>query len=83
LIPTYYQDGEDAFFMRKEFPVAARDHASSSSSRPFFERKVWQSGTESLRLPRMHHCPETSGVNNGSSKHPTGDPSAELLTGTM
>jgi len=82
LIPAYYQDGEDAYFMRKILPNTACDTTPGQYS-SFFGKKIWQNGPEELRLPRTH-CPEPKLDDNDSSKHSSsGGSSAAFLTGTM
>jgi len=76
VIKSYYQDGEDAYFMRRIF------HQESRIDRPSrFGKKVWKSGPEALRLPRTHgrsieHHDDHSGGPSGVTGSP---PSAELL----
>lgn len=77
-IPGYYQDGEDAYFMKKKLP---QSHGSSSSSSLFGsvlrQRRVWETGPEDLRLPRR--------VGENAAPHASNpeDATPELLTGTM
>ncbi|KAG7352400.1 50S ribosomal protein S18 alanine acetyltransferase [Nitzschia inconspicua] len=78
LIPSYYQDGEDAYFMRKILPEAAMRIAPGNSyghRGPFFGKKVRQTGDPELKLPRTH-VPQKN-VDDDAEKQP------ELLTGTM
>lgn len=81
-IPEYYQDGEDAFLMKKRLP-----HLSmrSQNHKPLFgtlrRSNPWDNGPAELRLPRI--------VGKMPSLEPAGrsadDEAApeELLTGTM
>ena len=69
IIPSYYQDGEDAFFMKKVLPAAATAALSSSassssfpqsqgsSSSSLFGKKTWKTEPVELKLPRRHHIP--------------------------
>jgi ribosomal protein S18 acetylase RimI-like enzyme len=75
VIPGYYQDGEDAFFMKKTLP-----HFKSSGGLfdGVLRRKVWETGPVDLRLPR------TVGVPDFVISPPLEEPSSEeLLTGSM
>jgi ribosomal protein S18 acetylase RimI-like enzyme len=79
IIPSYYQDGEDAYFMRKMFPAPT---TVSSGRAGLFGKKIWKAGPEEVRLPRTHDVPAIDGdaaseSSSGSSASP------ELLTGTM
>ena len=69
VIPSYYQDGEDAFFMRKMFVPEEQQqqetiianspsHAGGQQSSMLFGRKIWRTGPLELRLPRMHVPPD-------------------------
>jgi len=51
IIPAYYQDGEDAYFMRKSLPASSANAAGQSL---FFSNKIWKTGPDELRLPRHH-----------------------------
>ena len=51
IIPAYYQDGEDAYFMRKTLPQSSANAAGQSL---FFSNKIWKTGPDELRLPRHH-----------------------------
>lgn len=51
IIPAYYQDGEDAYFMRKSLPESS---ANSGGQSLFFSNKIWKTGPDELRLPRHH-----------------------------
>ena len=81
IIPSYYQDGEDAYFMRKTLKESS---TSSSGQSLLFGKKLWKTGPDELRLPRNHitkardrHAYGPSSESSGSST------SSELLTGTM
>jgi len=52
VIPSYYQDGEDAFFMRKTLVVRDESSSNSSGQSLFFGNKIWKSGPDELRLPK-------------------------------
>jgi hypothetical protein len=77
LIPSYYQDGEDAYFMRKMLPAASANapNGYGHHHNPFFGKKGWQTGDSELRLPRTHFPHQN--VDDDAEKQP------ELLTGTM
>lgn len=68
-IPAYYQDGEDAYFMRKrlEAPSMTRSPGLFGLRRS----RPWETGPEDLRLPRRVGVPE-------EETH-----AEELLTGSM
>ncbi|CAJ1950351.1 unnamed protein product [Cylindrotheca closterium] len=51
IIPAYYQDGEDAYFMRKSLPESSANSAGQSL---FFSNRIWKTGPAELRLPRHH-----------------------------
>lgn len=57
-IPGYYQDGEDAYFMKKSLErtsSSSHQDTSNSSKFPFLGRRPlrpWESGPMDLRLPR-------------------------------
>ena len=88
LIPSYYQDGEDAYFMRKILPAPSSETGSFASSNPLFGKKIWKSGPEHLRLPRTHMPSDTITSHyddSDESKHSSsssGGSAGELL-GTM
>ena len=80
IIKSYYQDGEDAYFMRRKFPQESSfgyDRGYAGPGR--LVRKAWRSGPEELRLPRTHK----QSVQERRDEDPSGNspPSAELLTG--
>jgi ribosomal protein S18 acetylase RimI-like enzyme len=81
-IPSYYQDGEDAYFMKKMLP--APTNASSGYSM-LFGKKIWKTGPETIRLPRIHAIPteDDQTASESSSGSTVSSPSPELLTGTM
>jgi ribosomal protein S18 acetylase RimI-like enzyme len=93
VIPSYYQDGEDAYFMKKMFCPQRYSPPGYATTGPFFGKKVWKSGPQELRLPRIHSNPiilddDMTSVSSSfsSSKHSSGGTnggSAELLTGTI
>ena len=84
-IPGYYQDGEDAYFMKKPLQVSAEAAAArgiEAPKFPFLGRKQplrpWESGPSEFRLPRDVQSPPP----------PEEDPAVEqmepgLLTGSM
>lgn len=80
IIKSYYQDGEDAYFMRRQFPQQSTfDYDSGYAGPGRIVRKAWKNGPEELRLPRIHE----PSVREQRDEDPTGNspPSAELLTG--
>lgn len=84
MIPSYYQDGEDAYFMKKILPCP--DEKASSSVHPMiFGKKIWRNGPKTLRLPRIHNIPtgDDQTAEESSSESSVSSPSTELLTGTM
>jgi peptide alpha-N-acetyltransferase len=76
IIPSYYQDGEDAYFMRKTLPDSC---FTSSGQSLLFGNKIWKTGPDELRLPRSHTAPSRNNMQPPGSQHA----SPELLTGTM
>ena len=61
VIPSYYQDGEDAFFMKKVFSAAtALSSSSSSSSSSLGKKAFWKTEPSQWTLPRRHHIPAPS-----------------------
>mmetsp|Transcript_8373 Transcript_8373/g.20146 ORF Transcript_8373/g.20146 Transcript_8373/m.20146 type:complete len:125 (-) Transcript_8373:1205-1579(-) len=77
IIPAYYQDGEDAYFMRKSLPEAS---ASAAGQSLFFSNKIWKTGPDELRLPR-HHIVGKELSRNAPSEKPTSSP--EFLRGAV
>mmetsp|Transcript_21771 Transcript_21771/g.44615 ORF Transcript_21771/g.44615 Transcript_21771/m.44615 type:complete len:310 (+) Transcript_21771:198-1127(+) len=62
IIKSYYQDGEDAYFMRRSF----HQQQDESSTLNRYDRrygpgrlvkKAWKTGPQELRLPRLHTKP--------------------------
>jgi ribosomal protein S18 acetylase RimI-like enzyme len=52
VLPHYYQDGEEAYFMRKRLPPPPQSPAFDN---PLFgSKKIWRNGPEHFRLPRIH-----------------------------
>lgn len=89
-IPGYYQDGEDAFFMKKRLGHSALYHQNNNNGRlfgGFRKSKPWETGPENVRLPRLVGKPIRSADPQESSSSPnraSPSPSApELLTGSM
>lgn len=93
-IPGYYQDGEDAYFMKK--PLQQRQQQAGVTLNdqgpkfPFLGRKPqrpWESGPLDLRLPRAL---ESGYSHNNNNNNMGGDPATArdeqnpgLLTGSM
>lgn len=79
IIPAYYQDGEDAYFMRKSFPALSGNTVGQSL---FFGNKVWKTGPDELRLPRRHIIgTRVSSSTSTPSEKPTSSP--EFMRGTV
>ena len=81
VIPSYYQDGEDAYFMRKNFDT-------SEAHERVYTPNCWRRGPNEYRLPRRHELvPETGSEKENASNDRNGATSSsstpELLTGTM
>lgn len=76
IIPSYYQDGEDAYYMRKMLPSTS----VAPSPNSLFGKKIWKTGPPELRLPRKHQVPYRSG---DSSSESSGSSSTEILAGPM
>lgn len=76
IIPSYYQDGEDAYFMRK---TLVELNASSQGQTFLFGKKIWRTGPEELRLPRLHHVRDVKDTFISPSEHG----SSELISGTI
>lgn len=75
-IPAYYQDGEDAFFMRKL--LNRSPHYQQQSHQRLFggfrKARPWEAGPDAVRLPRLV----------GKPVYPSDRETApELLTGSM
>jgi ribosomal protein S18 acetylase RimI-like enzyme len=79
-IKSYYQDGEDAYFMRRIFSPESSTSFGYGSNR--FVRKAWLSGPKGLRLPRNHN-PNTDLREDSSIKQSGETGSPELLSGTI
>lgn len=74
-IVGYYQDGEDAFFMKKRLePIPMQAQGIFGTLR---RGRPWDSGPRDLRLPR------TVGVPDPYYREESSEESPELLTGTM
>jgi len=59
VLPHYYQDGEEAYYMRKMLPRLQQRQRSSYTAfdNPLFfgnNKKIWRHGPDCLRLPRIH-----------------------------
>lgn len=67
IIPRYYQDGEDAYFMKKSLVMVGEDEheldqdmAEETSSRippKTFTQPIWKRGPSHVQLPRPHTPP--------------------------
>ncbi len=79
IIRSYYQDGEDAYFMRKMLRCAPVPPAQGSAS--IFGGNVRKVDQGEFRLPRRHQVPYHPEDN--SSESSSGSSSPELLTGTL
>jgi hypothetical protein len=75
IIPSYYQDGEDAYFMRKMLPSTAVMPGPNT----LFGKKIWKNGPPELRLPRQHHVLYDDNASESSS----GSSSTDILAGPM
>lgn len=82
IIKSYYQDGEDAYFMRRKFQQGTSFQYDQGYGPGRLVKKAWKSGPEELRLPRIHK-PSVREHHEDPSSNPPGQspPSAELLTG--
>ena len=82
IIKSYYQDGEDAYFMRRRFQqenTLSYDQGIGSNR---FVKKAWKNGPKELLLPRTHEPIIREHHEDPSSNQPGhSPPSAELLTG--
>jgi ribosomal protein S18 acetylase RimI-like enzyme len=93
MIPSYYQDGEDAYFMKKTVPLLnptasyqQQQQAKSSRKRDFRMSKCWKHGPDELILPRRHELPveeEEDAEEQSTASSSSSSSSPELLTGTM
>jgi ribosomal protein S18 acetylase RimI-like enzyme len=55
VLPHYYQDGEEAYYMRKMLPPRSHRQTYTAFDNPLFgNKKVWKHGPEHMRLPRIH-----------------------------
>ena len=50
VIPSYYQDGEDAYFMKKTL----QSSLAASTAYQRYGGKCWKHGPSNLQLPRQH-----------------------------
>ena len=82
IIKRYYQDGEDAYFMRRKFHQETSFEYDKGYGPGRLVKKAWKGGPEELRLPRTH-IPSVREHHEDPSSNPPGHspPSAELLTG--
>ena len=78
-LSNYYQDGEDAYFMKKRLtlPVIEKQTGIFGSLRR--SKQPWETCADCLRLPRIvgQGAPSSSSAADNSQESP------ELLTGTM
>jgi hypothetical protein len=93
ILPSYYQDGEDAFFMKKELTKQSSGTMSSTTNNGLFHSlrrlssRPWEQGPEDWRLPRTVgqlvnvDVPTTRNELYYEAARP--DRSDELLTGSM
>jgi len=81
IIKSYYQDGEDAYFMRRKFEESSFNYDKGYGPGRLV-KKAWKSGPEALHLPRTH-TPSGRERQEDVSSNPSSHspPSAELLTG--
>jgi ribosomal protein S18 acetylase RimI-like enzyme len=70
VIRGYYQDGEDAFFMKKRLVSAAGRQDSTSLLHRYSGRQCWHQGggPAHMRLPRRHEHNPAELYNNNNSK---------------
>lgn len=82
IIKSYYQDGEDAYFMRRIFRQEDSLNYDQGYRPGRLVKKAWKSGPEELRLPRIH-IPSIKEIHEEHSSNPAGHPPppAELLSG--
>lgn len=82
VMKSYYQDGEDAYFMRRVFRQETSFNHDQGYGPGRFVKKAWKSGPEELLLPRTHD-PSSRELHDNPSSNPSGHspPSAELLSG--
>jgi ribosomal protein S18 acetylase RimI-like enzyme len=93
IIPSYYQDGEDAFFMKKTLPLLDPSQSPPPPQAPiknwkrdFRNSQCWKYGPDAFLLPRRHELPleeEDSEEQSTASSSSSSSSSPELLTGTM
>lgn len=84
-IPGYYQDGEDAYFMKKQLSRPTKQQTTRLFG-GFRKSKPWESGPDTVRLPRLvGNIPtSTAGAVHHNNRSPADQGSApELLTGSM
>lgn len=80
IIPSYYQDGEDAYFMRRVLPTIA---SAPTGPNTLFGKKAWKSCPPELRLPRKHEVPTYSDDGSSTSSSSSGASSTGILAGPM
>ena len=92
IIDSYYQDGEDALFMKKKRPLLNHAYEQPQQQpkgwkREFMNTKCWKHGPDELFLPRRHEWPveeeDASEEQSTSTASASSSSSPELLTGTM
>jgi ribosomal protein S18 acetylase RimI-like enzyme len=85
-IPGYYQDGEDAYFMKKPLQTSqAAAFRSEAPKFPFLGRKPhrpWEYGPPDLRLPRAVGEPRPE-MDDNSAAERMEQQNSGLLTGSM
>lgn len=88
-IPGYYQDGEDAYFMKKPLESSSPQAAAFRSEAPkfpFLTRKPhrpWEYGPPDLRLPRAVGEPSPEMDDDATSERMEQQQNSGLLTGSM
>jgi len=82
IIKSYYQDGEDAYFMKRVFHHENSFSYDQGYGPSRFVKKAWKTGPEELRLPRTHN-PRSRELHEDNPSNMPGHspPSAELLSG--
>jgi len=78
IIKSYYQDGEDAYSMKRNFSPESSTSIGYDGRSNRFVKKAWLSGPKSLRLPRVHNL--NTEYHDNSSNQPSGKTGSELLS---
>lgn len=82
IIKSYYQDGEDAYLMRRKFHQETSFNYDQGYGPGRLVKKAWRGGPAELRLPRTHKPSVREQREDTSSSSPGhSPPSAELLSG--